>query len=77
MNVNVEKEHVDIDKVKDNFKHIVLAYKKTDKREQKNELLRTVFDHVEITILQKGRGTIPSTFDIKPHLRYNFIIKTP
>ncbi|KKB72049.1 MULTISPECIES: recombinase family protein [Bacillus] len=56
--------------IKENMKTFREAYMEQTEKTIKNEYLRTIFDHVEIEIIEKGRGTRPSKFRIVPYFKY-------
>jgi site-specific DNA recombinase len=70
----VEKtDDIDIEAAKQNIKSILETYKVTDHKSDKNAILRSIFDHVDIEILEKGRGRKPAKHRITPYLKLSFL----
>ena len=61
-----------LDNIRNDLKSIVGHYTHLSDKEAKNKLLRSVFEYVEVEILEKGKGRTPARFEIIPVLRYNF-----
>uniref|UniRef100_UPI0018F8AE2F recombinase family protein n=1 Tax=Microbulbifer pacificus TaxID=407164 RepID=UPI0018F8AE2F len=86
-----EKEEIDKIKIEDekeesiepvdplNFKSTVNsvldAYGQASHKSDKNIILKKVFHHVDVEILEKGRGRKPAIHKIRPHLRSSFVAK--
>ncbi|MBV6712285.1 recombinase family protein [Paenibacillus chitinolyticus] len=71
----IEKEpQVDFEKIKDKFGSILESYHACgEDKASKNSILRKVFDHVQIEVLEKGRGSIPAKHAIYPVLKYDIL----
>lgn len=74
-NVEDEKIPIDVDLVKNNLDSILTAYKQSNNQTDKNKLLHSVFSHINIKVLKKGRGTIPSVHQIEPFLKSTVLSK--
>lgn len=59
----------DADVVKKELTSAYDNYLRSTDRSEKNEILREVFDHVRIEVIEKGRGSIPAKFNIYPKLK--------
>ncbi|WP_027725870.1 recombinase family protein [Tuberibacillus calidus] len=58
---------------KNRIETVLDTYKILDDKSLKNELLLSVFDHIEITRITKGKGHQSSIFKLKPYFNFNFI----
>ena len=54
---------------------LIDMYKAATHKSQRNEILRRVFENVEIEIIEKGRGRKQAVHKIRPHFRENFFTK--
>lgn len=68
-----DKPVVDVDRIKQNFSSAVSAYISSTEKQEKNQVLRSIFEKVYIEITQKGSGSIPSKFNIYPVLKHDFL----
>ena len=59
--------------IKKNIGSILEAYKTNTNKTQRNKILRSVFDHAYITIIEKGRGRKPAKHVIYPVLKHNIL----
>ncbi|MBO1003754.1 recombinase family protein [Pseudogracilibacillus auburnensis] len=65
-----EKEEViDTELVRNNIDSILTSYEKSTSDSDKNSLLHSVFSHINIEVLKKGRGQIPAVHRIEPFLK--------
>lgn len=67
-------DKTDLDKVRQNIESVVSVYNNLEKKEEKNELLRSTFKDVTVEVIQKGRGRTPAKFIIYTTL-YDDILK--
>lgn len=72
--VKVEKHDKKVDsispeKISKNINSYLQTYDKLDDKTEKNELLRIIFDHINLKILEKGRGRKSAKFQITPILK--------
>lgn len=68
-------EEVNLDRVRSNLSSILEAYQQASHKSDRNKILRSVFDHVVIEILEKGRGRKQAVHSITPVLKYDLIAK--
>lgn len=71
--VNDEPEQLDVGIVRQNLKTVLDAYQATDDKTMKNKILRAVFDHVVVEVIEKGRGRIQAKHIIYPVLKLNLL----
>lgn len=58
--------------IKNNITSVLEAYKKANRKEDKNKLLHLVYDHVTIEVTEKGSGRKEATYVIRPFLKSSF-----
>lgn len=68
-----EKESIEPKFIKTQIKSILEAYQASKNKSDKNKILRAVFDHVDVKILEKGRGRKPAVHQITPYLKSSFL----
>jgi site-specific DNA recombinase len=56
--------------VKRNISSVLDAYKAAEDKTDRNTILRAVFNHVHIEIIERGRGRIPAKFALYPELNW-------
>lgn len=69
----VTKTVIDSEQIKKNFTSAVVAFTTATNTQSKNKILRGIFEKVYIEITVKGRGTIPSKFNIYPEIKSDFL----
>ncbi|MFW5436238.1 recombinase family protein [Paenibacillus apiarius] len=68
-----KKETVDVQQVQRNITTVLRAYHTTDNKTSKNTILRAIFDHAVVEIIEKGRGRKEAKFALKPVLRADIL----
>lgn len=71
----LDENEIDVEKVKENVKSILDAYKKLENKTNKNKLLHLVFDHITLEITEKGRGRRSAKFKMTPVLKQDLVNK--
>jgi len=71
-----EKKEVNTQRVKENIRSILEAYKAAARKSDRNKILKAVFDHVDIEIIEKGRGRRPAVHQIHPFLKSSILYRT-
>lgn len=69
-------EEVDPKEIKQKLETILDAYLHSDNQTDQNNLLRSVFSHINIEILEKGRGRIRAVHRIEPYLKNTLLWKS-
>lgn len=64
---------IDAQFVRNNITSVLINYTDDADREEKNQIFRGVFEKVLIEVTEKGRGSIPSKFNIYPTFRLKFV----
>ncbi|GBF73226.1 recombinase family protein [Paenibacillus sp. 598K] len=67
------EEEINVEAVRGNLESVLQQYESTNDKTEKNEILRSVFEHVVIEIIEKGRGRIPAKHMIYPVLKFNLL----
>lgn len=67
------EDEIDVDHVKSKINSVLEAYNYTDDNRAKNELLHSVFSHINIEVLEKGSGTRGAVHRIEPFMKARFI----
>lgn len=75
-NINLEEseegsEEINTEVARENISTILEAYHAAQHKSDRNEILRAVFDHVMVEVIEKGRGRIPAKHAIYPILKAN------
>lgn len=76
-NMHIEdhkSEDIDIDTVRQNISSILDAYMQATEKEDKNRLLRAVFERVYVNVIEKGRGKKPSKYELIPVLKRDILM---
>lgn len=73
----VTPAEIDPNFVKENINSIIETYRNTKHKSDRNKILRSIFDHVNIEILEKGRGRRPAKHRIYPRLKLTFLAQKP
>lgn len=60
-------------KAREKIKSVLEAYKQTEHKSQRNQILRSVFDHVVVEIIKPGRGSRAAVHEITPYLKSSFL----
>jgi DNA invertase Pin-like site-specific DNA recombinase len=68
-----KKEHIDPEIVRKNLSSILEAYQKATHKSDRNKILRAVFDHVVVEVIEKGRGRKQAKHVIYPVLKFNLL----
>lgn len=68
-----EDSEIDVELVKKNISTILDAYMSATHKSDRNKILRAVFDHVVVEVIEKGRGRRPAKHVIYPVLKYDLI----
>jgi hypothetical protein len=68
-----EDKPVDPEAVRSTLKSLLALYADTNNKTDRNTILRSVFDRVEIEVIEKGRGRIPAKYIISPTLKHILI----
>ncbi|MGO4376595.1 recombinase family protein, partial [Paenibacillus sp. MCAF20] len=71
--VTENKPPLDLEQVKRNFDSALRVYKNASDTEDKNTILKSIFDKVYVEVSEKGRGSIPSKFILYPVLKHDFL----
>lgn len=64
-------DQLDMDEARKRLSSILDAYNAADDKTERNTILRSVFDHVAVEIVEKGRGRRPAVHRIYPRLKIN------
>lgn len=64
-----KEENIDVVKVKRVLTDALSLYDTLTNKTDKNELLRGIFDHAELEVIEKGRGSLSAKFAIEPKLK--------
>lgn len=72
-----KKDIIDVHVIKDRLNSIFETYNESTRKADKNKLLRAVFSHINIEILEKGSGARPSVHQIEPFLKSTMLAKIP
>lgn len=67
------KPELDIAKVRGNFNSALQIFNNAVDPEDKNRILRSIFEKVYVEVIEKGRRNKPGKFILYPVLRYSFI----
>jgi DNA invertase Pin-like site-specific DNA recombinase len=62
--------------VRRNITSILEAYQNASHKSDRNKILRSVFDHVVVEVIEKGRGRREAKHVIYPVLKYNLVAKS-
>ncbi|QCT03836.1 putative resolvase YokA [Paenibacillus algicola] len=57
---------IDVDVVRTNLNSLLDAYAEAEDKSDRNRIMRSVFEHVTIELIERGRGRIPSKYNIYP-----------
>src|SRR5699024_11142814 len=68
-----QEKEIDAKRTKINIKSLLEAYETASSELEKNNLLHSVFDHIDIEIVEKGRGRKPAVHRISPYLKSAFL----
>ena len=60
------------DDVRKRAASLIDMYMAATHKSQRNEILRSVFENVEVRIIEKGRGRKQAVHEISPHFKFNF-----
>lgn len=80
-NVQIEEdpaesvEDLNADEVRSNISSVLEAYENSTHKSDRNAILREVFDHVVVEVLEKGRGRKQAIHQITPYLKFDFVAK--
>ncbi|MDF2789234.1 MAG: recombinase, partial [Neobacillus sp.] len=74
--VTTPQKNIELAVIKSNIESVLEAYKKATRKEDKNKLLHSVFDHVNIDVIQKGTGRRPATYVLEPFLKSSFLVES-
>src|SRR5699024_10718072 len=66
------KEKINAGQTQKNIKSLLEAYQTASTNREKNNLLHSVFDHINIEIVKKGSGTRPAVHKMEPYLKSSF-----
>lgn len=73
---NTEEENeYSVEETKTNLLSVVEAYESSNSDSEKNKLLHSVFDHIDIEVIKKGSGTRPAVHKMEPYLKSSFLTK--
>ncbi|MBO9596796.1 MAG: hypothetical protein J7559_03085 [Cohnella sp.] len=61
-----EEKPLDVESIQRNLTDVLEAYKSAEDKTDRNKVLRAVFDHVFIEIVERGRGRIPAKYMLYP-----------
>ncbi|WP_019534229.1 recombinase family protein [Paenibacillus ginsengihumi] len=64
-----QKAEIDTQAVKKNLTSILDAYNAADDKSDRNRILRAVFDHIHVELIERGRGRIPAKYVLYPVLK--------
>ncbi|MEK3718849.1 recombinase family protein [Paenibacillus sp. FSL R7-0333] len=69
-----QREKIDIEVVRANLHSILELYERAEDKTDRNTVLRSVIDHVDVEVLEKGRGRIPAKHRIRIYYKYNLLM---
>jgi DNA invertase Pin-like site-specific DNA recombinase len=72
LEASATKEKINVKKVKKSVKNILSAYNSLDSSVKKNQLLRSTFDDIVLTILEKGTKSKEPKLQLEPTLSFQF-----
>lgn len=70
-----QSETLDVDFIKENISSALEMYKNASSDTDKNKVLHSIFSHVNVEIIEKGRGRRPAVHEIEPFLKSSFLTK--
>ncbi|MCX2809708.1 recombinase family protein [Bacillus sp. ChL18] len=70
-----DREDVPSKEIKDYMLNVLNQYNFETDKSKKNKLLRSIFEKVEVKVIEKGKGTKPAKFMIIPYFRFNTLFK--
>ncbi|TCZ73042.1 recombinase family protein [Paenibacillus albiflavus] len=68
-----KKREINIQQVQKNISTVLKAYHSSDNKTSKNNILRAVFDHAIVEVIEKGKGRREAKFILKPKLRADIL----
>jgi hypothetical protein len=68
LNSTTSAKNIDIKEIKTDIQNVLAAYNYLERKENKNELLKYLFSHVPVKIIEKGSGSRSARFRIMPLL---------
>lgn len=72
---DAEEDNFNPNLIRKNISSVLEAYHNASHKSDKNKILRKVFDHVVVEVIEKGRGRREAKHVIYPYLKYNIVGK--
>ncbi len=67
---------IDVDLVRNKLSSVLEAYKRSTNQGDQNKLLHSIFSHIYIEVIEKGRGQRPAVHRIWPYLKSTVLSET-
>lgn len=71
---NKQNKDYNVKQTQTNIKSILETYEMSKSSTEKNKLLHSIFDHINIEIIEKGSGARPSVHRLEPYLKSSFLV---